>query len=142
MVQIFQWKWHGILCVCAPAECVFLNYGLTSWGAVYKTRLHKVCTKQNRCIRSLFLVNGREHVNSYYNLYGVLKLENIHMLKQEIIKVRELIPCFGPLTKVISLKLVLNIVPSSSGDVNRAMLGQPNRLFRKYLRKNDGKVIQ
>ena len=32
----------------------------------------------------------------------------------------------GPLTKVIPLKLFLDIVPSSSEDVARAMRGQPN----------------
>ena len=28
----------------------YLNYGLASWGAAYKTRLNKICTKQSRCI--------------------------------------------------------------------------------------------
>ena len=59
----------------------YLNYGLASWGAAYKTRLNKICTKQNRCIRSMFFAHGREHVNSYYNLLGILKLENISRLK-------------------------------------------------------------
>ena len=49
---------------------------------------------------------------------------------QEIIKVRESIPHIGPLTKVIRLKLVLDIVPSSSEDITRAMRGQPRRLSR------------
>ena len=52
----------------------YLNYGLASWGAAYKTRLHKICTKQNRCIRSMFFANGREHVTPYYNLLGNLKI--------------------------------------------------------------------
>ena len=59
----------------------YLNYGLASWGAAYKTRLNKICTKQNRCIRSIFFAHGREHVNPYYNLLGILKLENIYRLK-------------------------------------------------------------
>ena len=49
---------------------------------------------------------------------------------QEIIKVRESIPHIGPLTKVIHLKLFLDIVPSSSEDITRAMRGQPKRLSR------------
>ena len=49
---------------------------------------------------------------------------------QEIIKVREGIPHIGPLTKVIRLKLFLDIVPSSSEDITRAMPGQPKRLSR------------
>ena len=49
---------------------------------------------------------------------------------QEIIKVREWIPDIGPLTKVIRLKLLLDIVLSSSEDITRAMRGQPKRLSR------------
>ena len=59
----------------------YLNHGLASWGVAYKTRLNKICTKQNRCIRSIFFAHGREHVNPYYNLLVVLKLENIYRLK-------------------------------------------------------------
>ena len=40
-----------------------------------------ICTKQNRCIRSMFFANGREHVTPYYNLLGILKFENIYRLK-------------------------------------------------------------
>ena len=50
--------------------------------------------------------------------------------QQEIIKVRESIPHIGPLTKVIHLKLFLDIVPSSYEDITCAMLGQPKRLSR------------
>ena len=59
----------------------YLNYGLASWGAAYKTRLQRICSKQNRCIRSMFFANGREHVNPYYNLLGILRFENIYRLK-------------------------------------------------------------
>ena len=51
---------------------------------------------------------------------------------QEIIKVRECFPHIGPLTKVIRLKLFLDIVPSSSEDITRAMGGQPKRLSRIF----------
>ena len=47
----------------------------------HKTRLNKICAKQNRCIRSMFFAHGRKHVNPYYNLLGILKLENIYRLK-------------------------------------------------------------
>ena len=53
----------------------YLNYGLASWGTAYKTRLNKICIKQNRCIRSMFFAHGREHIDSYYNLLGILKFE-------------------------------------------------------------------
>ena len=53
--------------------------------------------------------------------HGKLQLSN--MWNQEIIKVREWIPLIGPLTKVIRLKLFLDIVPSSFADVTRALRG-------------------
>ena len=42
---------------------------------------------------------------------------------QEIIKGREWIPHIGPLTKAIRLKLFLDIVPSSSAEITRALRG-------------------
>lgn len=53
---------------------------------------------------------------------------------QEIIKIREWTPHIGPITKVIPLKLFLDMVPSSSEDVTRAMRWQPKRLSQNYLR--------
>ena len=50
-------------------------------------------------------------------------------------------PHIGPLTRVIRLKLFLDIVPSSSENITRAIRGQPKRLSRNYLRKNGGNVI-
>ena len=38
-------------------------------------------------------------------------------------------PHIGPLTKVIRLALFLDIVPSSSEDITRAMRGQPKRFI-------------
>ena len=60
---------------------------------------------------------------------------------QVIFKVREWIPHISPLTKVIPLKLSLDMVPSSPVDIIRAMRGQPKRLSRNYLRRNGGNVI-
>ena len=45
------------------------------------------------------------------------------------------------LTKVIPLKLFLDMVLGSSEDVTRAKRGQPKRLSRNYLRRNGGNVI-
>ena len=68
-------------------------------------------------------------------------LSPIYILWQEIIKVREWIPHIGPLTKVIRLKLFLDVVPSSSEDITRAMRGQLKQLCRTTWGKNGGKVI-
>jgi len=59
----------------------YFNYGLASWGAAYKTTFNKICTKRNKCIRSMYSAHGREHVNPYYNLLGILKFEYIYRLK-------------------------------------------------------------
>ena len=32
----------------------YLNYGAMCWGNNYQTNLNKICTKQNKCIRSIF----------------------------------------------------------------------------------------
>ena len=42
-------------------------------------------------------------------------------LRQEIVKVRECIPDIGPPTKVIPLKLFLDVVASSSANITRAL---------------------
>ena len=39
------------------------------------------------------------------------------------------------------LKLFLDIVPSSSEDVTRAMCGQPKRLSRSYRRRDGGDAV-
>ena len=33
----------------------YLTYAITSWGSACKTRLNRIRTKQNKCIRSIFL---------------------------------------------------------------------------------------
>ena len=57
-------------------------------------------------------------------------LKSINVKHQEIIKKREWIPHIASLTKIICLKLFLDIVPSSSEDITRAMRGQPKPLSR------------
>ena len=54
---------------------------------------------------------------------------------QEIIKLSEWIPHVGPPTKVIPVKLFLDIVPSSSEDVTRTMRGQKKATFLKLPEK-------
>ena len=58
---------------------------------------------------------------------------------QEKIKLRELIPHKGLVPEAIPSKLFLDMVPSYSTDVTRAMRGEAKRLSRNYLRQNGGK---
>ena len=59
----------------------YLTYGITSWGSTCKTRLQKIKTKQNKCVRSIFFAHSRDNATPYYNLLEILKLENIYKLK-------------------------------------------------------------
>ena len=53
-----------------------------SWGNTYKSKLAKLVTKQNKCISSLLTVEKMlENADPYYNLLGILKLDNIFKLK-------------------------------------------------------------
>ena len=50
-------------------------------------------------------------------------------INKRLSRVRERIPHIGPLTKVIPLKLFLDMEPSSSANVTRAMRVQSRRLY-------------
>ena len=59
----------------------YLTYAITSWGSACKTRLNRIRTKQNKCIRSIIFAHSRENATSYYNLLDILKFDNIFKLK-------------------------------------------------------------
>ena len=47
----------------------------------YQTNLNKICTKQNKCIRSIFFANKQEPSLPYYQILEVLKFENVVKFK-------------------------------------------------------------
>ena len=59
----------------------YLTYGIKTWGSGCKTRLHKIKTKQNKCVRSIFFTYSRDSAMPYLNLLGILTLENIYKFK-------------------------------------------------------------
>ena len=59
----------------------YLNYGTMCWGNNYQTNLNKICTKQNKCIRSIFFANKQEPSLPYYQILEVLKFENVVKFK-------------------------------------------------------------
>ena len=59
----------------------YINYGLMSWGNAYTSKLKKSRSCQNRCIKSMFFAAKRENATQYYNLLGILKLDNVFKLK-------------------------------------------------------------
>ena len=52
-------------------------YPYLTWVSACKTRLNRIRTKQNKCIRSIFFAQSRKNVKSYYNLLDILKFDNI-----------------------------------------------------------------
>jgi hypothetical protein len=52
-----------------------------SWGNTYTSKLTKLRSSQNKCIRSIFFARKKENVTPYYNLLGILKLDNVFQLK-------------------------------------------------------------
>ena len=56
----------------------YLTYGITSWGIACKSRIQKIKSKQNRCVRSIFFAHSRDSAMYYLNLLEILTLENIY----------------------------------------------------------------
>ena len=52
-----------------------------SWGSTYSGRLTQVQTKQNQCIRCIFLSHNRESSAPYFKLLDILNIDNIFKLK-------------------------------------------------------------
>ena len=59
----------------------YLNYVIMSWGATYKTKLMRIQTKQNQCVRGIFFSYKRERVKIYYSLLEILELNKIYKAK-------------------------------------------------------------
>ena len=57
-----------------PLELFF--FSTTCW-----TRLLKIKTNQNKCVRSMFFAYNRDSGMPYLNLFGILTLENIYKFK-------------------------------------------------------------
>ena len=59
----------------------YLNHGAMCWGNNYQTNLNKICTKQNKCIHSIFFANKPEPSLPHYQILEVLKFENVVKFK-------------------------------------------------------------
>ena len=59
----------------------YLNYGIMSWGNTYTSKLTKIHTKQNKCLRNIFFAHWRENASPYFKLLGILKLDNIFKIR-------------------------------------------------------------
>ena len=63
----------------------YLTYGITNWGSSCKTKLQKIKTKQNKCVRSIFFAHSRDSAAPYFNLLQILTLE-IYKFKLALFK--------------------------------------------------------
>ena len=52
-----------------------------SWGNTYATKLKELKSCQNKCIRKIFFIGNHEDASAYYNLLGILKIDNVLKLK-------------------------------------------------------------
>ncbi len=52
-----------------------------SWGNTYTSKLDKLKTKQNKVIRSYFLLTLEKNAKLYFKLLGILKFDNIFKLR-------------------------------------------------------------
>ena len=52
-----------------------------SWGNTYTSKLTKIRTKQNKCLRNIFFAHWRENASPYFKLLGILKLDNIFKIR-------------------------------------------------------------
>ena len=62
----------------------YISYGLISWGNTYTTHLNKICTAQNKCVKNILFAHKRENATVYFNLLGILTIENAFKLKVAI----------------------------------------------------------
>ena len=59
----------------------YLHYGIMSWGNTYPSRLSKVQTKQNKCIRCIFFSHNRESSGPYLKFLDISNVDNIFKFK-------------------------------------------------------------
>ena len=69
----------------------YLSYGVMSWGNTYPTKLTKIQTKQNKCIRNIFFANSKEKAIPYFKLLEIIQLYNIKQLKVAILTYKILV---------------------------------------------------
>lgn len=51
-----------------------------SWKAAHKTKLRRIQTRQNQCVRCIFFAHKRENAKIYYAWLEILELDNIYKL--------------------------------------------------------------
>ena len=59
----------------------YLHYAIISWGNTYKTKLDKIRTKQNTCVRRIFFARNKESAIPYFSLLEILTLDNVLKMK-------------------------------------------------------------
>lgn len=112
----------------------YLSYGILSWGSTYKTKLARICSMQNKCIRNIFFTNRYEHALPLYNVLNLLIFNNIFIFKSatfayQIINIKSRVP-------VVFLKM---LKPASEQHSHNTRYAAKGNLVRPAVRTNYGK---
>ena len=104
-------------------------------GATHKSRLNKLISKQNKCIRNIFFAHSRESSDPYYKLLDILlKLDNIFKLK-----------IAGFTHKILANKVCISVIfsdfvlPAVSIHSHNTRYASDQTLYRIHVRTNYGK---
>ena len=112
----------------------YINYGLMSWGNTYTTHLNKIPTAQNKCVKNIFFTHKRENATVYFNLPGILTIDNALKLKVAIFTFKIINDqiCICPV-------FANSISTASSRHSYNTRFSSPQNFSRPKIRTNYGK---
>ena len=112
----------------------YINYGIMSWGAIYKTSISKLSSQLRKCIRCIFFLNRCNDPNPYFKLLGILQIENVY-------KLRVVLLTHQIINKSITSYDIFSdsIVPISTVHHYNTRMASSNNLYRHVTRTNYGK---
>ena len=58
----------------------YLIYGITLWGATYKSSVNKLTVMQKKVIRAMVSAKYNAHTDDLFNELGILKLDDVYKL--------------------------------------------------------------
>ena len=112
----------------------YINYGIMSWGAIYKTSITKLSSQLRKCVRCIFFLNRHSDPSPYFKLLGILQIENIY-------KLRVVLFTHQILNKSMTSYGIFSdsIVPITAVHHYNTRFASSNNLYRHQIRTNYGK---
>ena len=59
----------------------YVDYGITLWGATYKTHVNKIVIKQTKAIRIMTGAQYNAHTNPLFKQLNIVKLDDLYKLQ-------------------------------------------------------------